>query len=168
MKSKVQKKKEIEQVGALAKKAQSVVFVDFTKTPVSEISALKNTLRGVGATYKVIKKRLLARVLAEHNIAADVLQFEGQVAAVFSDKDISGVANPIHSFSKEAEKKGMQFQMLGGFDGGSAMFYAREEIKRIGQLPSRDVLIAQLAGLLKAPLNQLAYVLVKVGETKGQ
>ncbi len=166
MKSKIQKKKEMDRVGALVQKAQSVVFVDFTKTPVSEISALKNTLRPIGATYKVIKKRLLARILSEHHVAADVLQFESQVAAVFSDKDISNVAGPIHMFSKEAEKKGMQFSMLGGYDSESSTFFAREEIRRIGQLPSRDVLIAQLAGLLKAPLNQLAYVLLKVGEGK--
>ena len=166
MKSKIQKNKEIENVSALAQKAQSVLFVDFTKTPVSEITALKNNLRALGATYKVIKKRLLARVLAQQNISADVLQFEKQVAAIFSSKDISSIANPVASFAKDAAKKNMQFQMLGGYDGQAHLFFAQEEIKRIGQLPSRDVLIAQFAGLLKAPMNQLAYVLSKVGEAK--
>ncbi|MCL5011948.1 MAG: 50S ribosomal protein L10 [Patescibacteria group bacterium] len=58
MKSKLQKKQEIEQGNALATDAQSLVFVDFSKTPVKQVTQLKNSARALGATYRVVKKRI--------------------------------------------------------------------------------------------------------------
>ena len=165
MKSKLQKKQEIEQGAALAKNAQSLVFIDFSKTPVREVTKLKNAARAVGATYRVIKKRLLKRVLAEKNIAIDPEQFEGQVATIFSSGDISQIGGTVYQFIKGLDKDA-SFKMLGGYMVSTKTIFNEADMKRIGQLPSREVLLAQLLGMLQAPMRQLAYTLSEIGKKK--
>lgn len=165
MKSKQQKTQEMDQAKELAGSSKSLIFVDFSKTPVTEISKLKVLLREIGSSYKVVKKRLLRIVFQEKGIEVDAKQFPGQLATIFSDKDISDPAGIVAKFSRELGKDA-KFQMMGGFDFESARFFEAADITRIGNLPGRPVLLAQFAGLLKAPLSQLANVLDQISKKK--
>ncbi len=165
MKSKLQKKQEIEQGNALATDAQSLVFVDFSKTPVKQVTQLKNSARALGATYRVVKKRLLKRVFTEKDIMVDPEQFNGQVATIFSPGDISEIGGVVYRFIKGLDKD-TSFQMLGGYAAETKKFFSQEDMTRIGQLPSREVLLAQLMGMLQAPMRQLAYTLDQVAKKK--
>lgn len=150
----------------MLEKAQSLVFVDFSKTPVRKVNELKATLRSAGSFYKVMKKRLYKILFQEKNIPVDMEQQNSQFAAIFSDKDISDPAGIVSRFAKEQEKEGSMFALLGGVDISSNIVYSAEEIKRIGQLPSREILLAQLAGILNAPMRQCAYILSEIGRKK--
>ena len=165
MKTRQQKEKEVQKGKELLGKAQSVLFVDFSKTPVSAIGNMKKALRDIETTYHVIKKRLLNLVLKDKGIDVDVKQFSGQVGTVFSPKDISDPAGVVFRFSKDLGNE--SFQLLGGFDIASQTFFGGEDIMRIGKLPSRSILIAQIAGLVKTPVTKLAYVLSQIAEGKG-
>jgi large subunit ribosomal protein L10 len=167
MKSKAQKNQELADARELMEKAQSLVFVNFSKTPVSKVSGLKASLREAGGTYKVMKKRLFKILFQEKNVPVDMGQFDSQFAAVFSPQDISEAAGTVYRFAKEQEKEGSAFSLVGGADIAKSIAYGAEDIVRIGKLPSREVLLAQLAGMLNAPLRQLAYTISKVGESKG-
>lgn len=166
MKTKVQKIKELEGNRVLLDKARSVVFVDFSKTPVSKINTLKMTLRSAESKYKVMKKRLFKILFQEKNLQVDMDQFSSQFAAIFSEKDIFEPAGIVAKFAKEQEKAGSLFSLLGGADITGNVIYGADEIKRIGQLPSREILLGQLAGMFNAPLRQLAYVLDTIGKGK--
>lgn len=166
MKSKTQKNKELADSRALLDGAMSVLFVDFSKTPVAKVNGLKATLRSAEGVYKVMKKRLFKILFQEKNLAVDMDQFNGQFAAIFSKGDITQSAGPAFKFSKEREKEGNLFALLGGVDIAGGIVYSADEVKRIGQLPSRDILLAQLAGILNAPVKKLAYVLSEIGKSK--
>ena len=56
--------------------------------------------------------------------------------------------------------------MLAGFDLSSATLFDAVQIKRIGQLPPREILLAQLLGMLQAPVRSLAYTLSEVAKKK--
>lgn len=157
----------MESVKELLSSSQALMFVNFTKTPVTGLSSLRATLAQSGGILRVIKKRLLTLALKAKNVEIDAKQFEGQVAAVFSPREISDGAGTLFRFAKEGEKKGFGFSLLGGYDIISGKFFGKEDILRIGQLPSREILLAQVAMVLSMPARSLAYVLSKVGEKKG-
>ena len=165
MKTRQQKEQQVQKGKELLENAQSVVFVDFSQTPVSAIQTMKKALREIETTYHVIKKRLLNLVLKDKGIDVDVKQFSGQVGTVFSPKDISDAAGAVYRFAKDLGNEA--FQLLGGFDVASQTFFGGEDIMRIGKLPSRNILIAQVAGLVKTPITQCAYVLAQIAEKKG-
>ncbi|MFA7201527.1 MAG: 50S ribosomal protein L10 [Candidatus Paceibacterota bacterium] len=165
MKTKAQKKQEIEDGVVLAKDAVSMVFVDFAKTPVKNITELKNEVRTIGGVYRVIKKRLLQRAFTEQGVSVDTKGFGGQLATVFSPKDISEAGGIVYRFSR-GFGKGSAFKILGGYDLKSKTYFSDSEMQRIGQLPSRDILLAQLLGMLQAPVKSLVYTLDQIAKQK--
>jgi large subunit ribosomal protein L10 len=167
MKTKAQKIKDMEQAAALLDKAKSLVFVDFSKTSTKEIGVLKNSFLSAESTYKVIKKRLLGLVFKKKNIPVDTAAFESQLGTVFSSKDVIDAAGAVYRFAKGKEKELPEFKMLGGYDLATGVYYPADEIKRIGMLPSKEILLAQLVWVLASPARSLAYVLNQIAK-KGQ
>ncbi len=166
MKSRQQKEQEVSRGEKLAKQSKSLVFVDFSQTPVVLIEKLKTSLREMGSVLKVIKKTLLARIFASNKIEVDITQFEGQLGTIFADGDIVDVAGTIYRFTKEHDEDVTAFKMLAGYDVASATFYDAEKILEFGMLPSRDVLLAQLMSMFAAPMRALAIVLDQISQTK--
>jgi len=132
-----------------------VLFTDFKGTSVDDIGQLRVSLKEVNATMKVIKKRLLKIILKDSGIDVDPTKFEGQVAAVFAKGDISDVAGPVYKFSKDHEG----FEVLGGVDVKEKTEIPKDMIVKIGMLPPKETLIAQVVGSIAAPLRGLMYVL---------
>jgi large subunit ribosomal protein L10 len=168
MKTKLQKTKDMEQAAALFDKSKSIIFVDFSKTPTKEVSILKNSLAAIESTYKVVKKRLLGLVLKNKNIPVDIEAFESQLATVFSPKDITDSAGTVYRFHKGKEKDLPGFKMVGGYDVTAGRYYSAAEIKQVGMLPSREILLGQLVGMLSAPVRSLAFVLDQIAKKSGQ
>jgi len=77
------------------------------------------------------------------------------MGVVFSSKDIVDTAGAVYQFVKLNEK----LKVLGGFDLKGNKLIEANDIKRIGQLPSREVLLGQLVGLLTVPIRQFLFVL---------
>ena len=157
MLTKQQKIKSVGEAEKILDQNKILVFVDFSGTKVEDLRKLKRTLREFGAQLKVIKKKLFRIAFQNKKIDFDPEQFDSQVGAVFADKDISEVAGPVYKFFKEVEKKG--FKILGAYDLSVNNFFDAETVKKIGQLPSREILLAQLVGMLSAPMRMFLYVL---------
>ena len=141
----------------MLKGSKILLFTDFTGTGVEEIKKLRKLVRDLGAKYKVIKKKLMRVAFENSQIGFDPERFESQLGTIFSPKDISEVAGPVYKFSKEVEKKG--FKILGAYDLEKGEFLEGDFVKKIGQLPPREIILGQLAGVLSAPLKMLMYVL---------
>ncbi len=167
MKTKIQKTQDIKKATELLEGSKSLVFVDFSKTPTREVGVLKNALAAIESTYKVIKKRLLGLVFKQKNVDVDVAQFESQLGTIFSSRDIVDAAGTVYRFAKSKEKELPEFKMMGGYDVLASRFYSADEIKRLGQLPTREILLGQLVGMVQAPLRTLANVLDQISK-KGQ
>ncbi len=159
------KKQKAERIGKgrdLLKANKTLIFVDFTGTGVEGLKKLRRSLREVGAKMEVIKKKLLRIAFSESGYDFNPDQFDMQVATIFSDKDISEIAGIVYGFSKEAEKNG--FKILGAYDLSASAFSDAEMVKAIGKLPSREILLAQLVGMLTVPLKKLLVVLDKTSK----
>lgn len=142
-------------------KSKFIIFGDFTKVKVPELVLLRRELKNIGAKLQVIKKRLLRITLEKAGISFNPEQFETQVGAVFSGKDISEAAGVAYRFSRTTigEDKKERFHILGGIDVAEKRFLDASFVKTVGSLPTRDVLLGQLLGVIAGPIRSLLYVL---------
>jgi len=157
MKTKQQKLEQIEQGQKLLAKSKGLIFVDFTGAGVEDLRVLRKITRDLGVKMQVIKKKLLRIIFEKEKIDFNPEQFESQIAVIFSDKDVSELAAPVYKFSKSVEKKG--FKILGAYDLLLQNFLEAQTMVKIGKLPSREILLGQLVGVIAGPLKMLMYVL---------
>ena len=157
MLTKDQKTNIIGDVKNLLKESKILLFTDFTGISVENSKSLRRLVNEFGAKYKVIKKKLMRVAFENSKIGFNPERFESQLGTIFSPKDISEIAGPVYKFSKEVEKKG--FKILGAYDLEKGEFLDGDFVKKIGQLPPREIILGQLAGALVAPLKMFMYVL---------
>ena len=126
------------------RKAPVVYLTDFTGLDVKSITKLRRSLKESGAEYVVVKNRLA-------KLAFD----ETELPNIFEDlTGPTGPAKTLTDFAKEHDSKPV-FK-LGILD---SKVLQPEQIDRLAKLPSREVLLSQLLGVLQAPMSQLAAVL---------
>lgn len=161
MLTKLQKIEKVDAGVKDVKLSKTILFGDFSRVKVSELSVLRSELRKIGAKFQVIKKRLLRIVFEKSGIDFNPEQFDAQVGTVFSDKDIADAAQVIFKFSKTTigEDKKERFQILGGLNVAEKKFLDAVFVKAVGALPSLEVLRGQLLGTLVGPAKSFLYVL---------
>ncbi len=147
------KKQQVEDVKQKIEKAESVVFYDYRGLSVEEVSELRNQFRAAGVEYKVIKNNILRRAVKENNIEGlDEILTGPTAAAIGYDDPVSG-AKVLVDFIKKVKKTEIKIGLLNG------KIIQIDEIKQLANMPSREVLIAKLAGSLNAPIAGLAMAL---------
>ncbi|MDI6820654.1 MAG: 50S ribosomal protein L10 [Patescibacteria group bacterium] len=156
MKTKTQKINQVKSGVEELKKNQTVIITDFTGLTANEMNMLRKVVSSLGGVFQVIKKRLLKIIFEKEGIKFDPKEFIGQMGVVFSPKDIIETAGSVYNFAKQ--KKDF-LKILGGFDMNKKKFIEGVDVKRIGQLPSREVLLGQLVGMLTVPIRKFLFVL---------
>ena len=173
MKTKAQKNEELARARVLLEKSKALIFADFTKVTAEDIRKLRIELRKSGAEFLVIKKRLLGLLLKEKGIVADLKQFKVSIGTVFTPENIEKATGPAYKFFSSlavpegAAKDVWIKHLLGGYDAKTNISLDAEQIVYIGKLPPREVLLAQLLGMLTAPIRSFLYVLDQKAKTGG-
>ncbi len=147
-------------------------LVEYKGLTVNQLRNLRSQLREQGATFKVAKTRLM-RIAVEDLAGSQTLApyFKEQIGVVFASDQPPAVAKVLHEFSKIHAALAL---VMGQLD---AELLNPEAIKMIATLPSKEVLLANLCGSLKAPiaglhmvlkiqLIQLVLVLKKIADSK--
>lgn len=157
MKTKIQKNQELKEGKELLKKAKVLVFTDFGKLTAEELRKFRRELRGLDAELKVMKKRLFGVLLKDQGIEFNAKEYKVSVGAIFSEKKLEDIAGPIYRFFKNlgSEKE----KILGGFDVAAKQPVDQKTVLMIGALPSREILLGQLLGMIAAPIRSFLYVL---------
>lgn len=154
-KTKAQKNQVVEKGAKSLKESSNLIFADFGGTSAQDVNSLRISLRESGSRFEVIKKRLLDIILKNKGLDMDTKSFDGQVGTVFVMGEISDAAGQVFRFSKGKEK----FKILGGVDLKKGEKLEADYVTRIGQLPSREVLIGQVMGGMVAPLRAFMWIL---------
>lgn len=130
--------------------ASAVWVVDYCGLTVKEVQALRVSIREAGATMSVYKNTLMHRALAEAELPTldDIL--EGPSAFVFAGSDVAAAAKAVKNFAKDNDK----LEIKGGLMEGEAVSAA--EVEAIASLPSREELLAQIAGAISGVARGLA------------
>ncbi len=147
------KERNIELLTDRLKKAKAIIFTDFQRLKVSEMTELRSKLRKSAALFKVLKNRLAKRVMEKEGLRDVEKYIEGPTAIATSEADPASVAKVLMEFAKEHE----YLKIKGGFIEGKVLEY--NQIGELAKLPSREVLITKLLGSINAPATNLVYVL---------
>ena len=140
----------VDEVKAKVDSTSTALVTEYRGLTVAEISNVRRQLRTLGADYKVFKNTLVRRAVAGTS-AEPIAQFlEGPTAIAFVDGDVSAVAKALRDLAKASPK----LILKGGVLDGKAL--GPKDISALADLPSRDVLLAQIAGALAAPLRTMA------------
>lgn len=165
MKSKTQKREELRTLKAKLPKSKITVFTTFSRAgekglSVAQMSELKRALRAIDAELLVTKKTLIDIALKELKSKADVYGMEGSVGLVLGNDDVYAISKKLYEFSKK--NKALQF--FGAIFENN--FLGKEGFLEMAQMPSKEVLIGRLLGMLTYPMRGLAVVLSEVEKKK--
>lgn len=149
----------VEEYADLLKERDGVVLIHIGTLTVQEAQQVRNKVRENGAEFQVTKSRLAKVALRQCNIPIPGEAFEGTCAMLVGDAEATIKATKaIEELWKKAPQKKLQYRAA-WFD-GSLMGAA--EAARIPSLPDKQTVRSMLAGVLQAPMRQLAVVLQEV------
>jgi large subunit ribosomal protein L10 len=151
----------ISDVTGLAAKAQTLVMAEYRGITVADMTRLRTTARNSGVTLSVLKNTLARRAVA--GSAFDVVsdQMTGPLIYSFS-VDAVAAAKVVAEFAKTNEK----LVIRGGAYGGKALDI--NGVKQLASIPSKEVLLSQLLGLMQSPISRIARVLAALAEQRSQ
>lgn len=135
------------------KAAQGTFLVEYQGLNVEAINDLRRRLRSHGVEFQVVKNRLLK--LASRNTDTGMLEesMRGSTAVAMAYEDVVAPAKTLVEFAKEHKN----LQIKSGQISGKVI--AAEAIKRLAELPGREVLLAQVLAAMQAVPASLARVL---------
>ncbi|HEY7199966.1 MAG TPA: 50S ribosomal protein L10 [Candidatus Dormibacteraeota bacterium] len=143
----------VEQVELLTEKLKSArvaVLTDYRGLTVAQLQELRSRLRAQSIEYRVVKNTLARRAAVEagHEQFQDLLK--GPVGIAFGYAEPGVPARVLGEFTRQTR---IRIEIVGGLVEGRVM--AGDQVRQTADLPSRDVLIAQLLGTLQSPVSQL-------------
>jgi large subunit ribosomal protein L10 len=133
---------------------------DFTGLDVGKITELRRRLRAAGARYVVVKNTLAKRALAARNIGELDPALAGPTGLVLAGADPLPAAKVLGDFAKEHQKPVVRIGLVDGKPVDPAY------VKRLGALPPRADLLAQLAGAMNGILYQMVGALEALREKR--
>ena len=147
-------------VSAQAARSQTLALAEYRGLTVENLNKLRVDARSKGVYLHVLKNSLARRAVAgtQFEVAQDAMV--GPLIYSFSE-DAVAAAKVIADFAKTNDK----LVIKGGAYAGKALTV--DGIKALAAIPSREVLIAQVAGLLKSPIQRMAGVLAALIEKRG-
>ena len=155
-----QKQAKVEELANELKDAKVVLLADYRGINVADVTSLRAELRKVNAEYKVIKNNIVKRALDANGESELDEALEGPVAIVIGKEDYLEPSKVIYNFTKTHDF----YKIKGGIIEGKVM--TAEEIITLAKLPSRQELLAKLAGALLGNITKLAVALDQVREQK--
>jgi len=133
--------------------AQAVFLAEYAGLSVKDQQALRRSLRENGAEFKVVKMSMARLAAAELDIDTLDELLLGPTGLAFADGDPAGAAKVLKDFAKNHDT----FAVKGGLLG--LEFLPPEKIAELAELEPREVLLAKLAGVMQAPMANLAGLL---------
>jgi len=157
MKTREQKKKDLEALTEQFKNASAAMVVGFQKMTVAKDQELRNQLREAGVSYEVVKNTLARRASEGTALEGAAEHFKGVTAVALSTGDPVGLSKAISKFTKANPDI---FTFKTGVVEGKVV--ALDEVEAIATLPSKEELIAKIMFLINCQAQRLATVISAV------
>jgi large subunit ribosomal protein L10 len=134
-----------------------LLVLDYKTMTVPQFSELRNRLAETGAECHVGKNRYMRIALEEAGLPSLGDDLKGQTAFVTGEEDVCGAAKVIKNFHKEFKKPEAKSGILDG------EVLTNAQIIELADLPSREVLLGQLLGVINAPASKLVRTINEPG-----
>ena len=155
-----QKEEIVNKLAEELKDAKLILLADYRGITVEDVTKLRKEVRETNAEYKVIKNNIVKRALDANGESGLDDLLEGPTAIITSKEDYLAPAKAIYNFTKDHDF----YKIKGGIIEGKVM--TAEEIITLAKLPSRQELLAKLAGSLLGTISKLAVALDAVKSQK--
>ncbi len=142
----------VEEVREKLNSSNAAILTEYRGLKVAELSLLRRALKDAGGEYKVYKNTLVRFATKDLGIDVESL-LEGPTAIAFVDGDAAAVAKALRDFSRTNPSLVVKGGVLG------TKVLSAQETASLAELPSREVLLARVAGALAAPLQSFAGLL---------
>jgi large subunit ribosomal protein L10 len=150
----------VSDVAAQAAKSQTLALAEYRGLTVEALNKLRVDARSKGVYLHVLKNTLARRAVAGTPFEAASESMVGPLIYGFSE-DAVAAAKVIADFAKTNDK----LVIKGGAYGGKALDV--NGVKALASVPSKEVLLSQIAGLLKSPVQRTAAVLAALAQQRG-
>jgi large subunit ribosomal protein L10 len=134
-----------------------VLVTDYQRMKVDQFGDLRNRLAPAGAEVRVVKNSFLRRAMSDSGLPDVADKLSGQTAIVMGQKDVAPVAKILKTFAAEFKVGALKIGVI------DKSILSAQEIEALAALPSREVLLAQLLGLLMSPATKLVRLLNEPG-----
>ena len=145
-----QKVKQVEEIKQMITSASSVVLIDYCGISVAQDTELRNEFRKNDVKYAVIKNRLLKLAFNELGYTQFDEALNGPTAVAFGGDNLAAPAKIASDKAAAFKKMKIKCGMVDG------IFLVETGCKKLASLPSREGLIAQVLGMLQAPIAAFA------------
>jgi large subunit ribosomal protein L10 len=143
----------VSDLSAQLKGSPFVLVTDYQQMNVGDFSELRNRLAQAGAEMHVVKNSFLKRAMADAGFPAVDEKLGGQTAVVTGENDVAPVAKIMKSFAREFKKAVLKIGLI------NRAIVSTAELETLADLPAREVMQAQLLGLLMSPATKLVRLL---------
>lgn len=130
-----------------------LLVTDYQRMKVDQFSELRNRLAPAGAECRVVKNSFLRRAMSDNGLPDVSEQLSGQTAVVLGERDVAAVAKILKSFAAEFKIASLKVGVV------DRAVMSTSEVEALADLPAREVLLAQLLGLLNSPATSLVRIL---------
>ena len=151
----------VTEVAGLAAQAQTLVMAEYRGITVADMIKFRANARSQGVSLSVLKNTLARRAVAGTAFESVADQMTGPLIYGFST-DAVAAAKVVADFAKTNDK----LVIRGGAFAGKALDV--NGVKQLASIPSKEVLLAQLCGLLMSPMSRTAVVLGALAAKKGE
>ena len=153
------KKEVVAEIAANAAKAQTLVLAEYRGAKVEDMTKLRSAARAKGVYMRVLKNTLARRALQGTPFEVASEHMVGPLLYSFSE-DAVAAAKVVNEFAKTNEKLVIK---AGAYNG---KVLNKASVQALANIPSKEVLLAQLLGLMQSPVSRMARVLAAVAEKK--
>jgi len=144
-----QKERLVEELGQIFESSGVIVVAHYAGLTVAEMQDLRAQMREAGGSVRVAKNKL-AKIALDGKPCASIADLLNGMTVLAYSEDPVAAAKVAQAYSKENDK----FQILGGAMGENVLDVAG--VKAVASMPSRDELIASIAGCIGAPASNIA------------
>src|SRR5262249_25070878 len=135
------------------KRSPFLLVTDYQRMNVNHFGELRNRLAPMGAEVHVVKNSFLRRAITGSELPDIAEQLTGQTAVVTGDREVAPVAKVLKSFAAEFKVASLKIGVVG------RDVLSTAEVESLAELPTREVLQAQLLGLFMSPATKLVRIL---------
>ena len=148
-------------VAAQAARSQTLALAEYRGLTVEHLNALRKQARDKGVYLHVLKNTLARRAVAGTPFEVASGAMVGPLIYGFSE-DAVAAAKVIADFAKGNDK----LIVKAGAYAGKAL--DANGVKALAAIPSKEVLLSQLLGLMQSPVSRMARVLAAIAEKRGE
>ena len=143
----------VDEVREKLRNADAAVLTEYRGLSVAALAKLRSELRPAGGEVKVYKNTLVRRAAQEAGVEPLAEQLVGPSGVVFVTGDVAAAAKALRDFAKTNPL----LVIKGGALSGTSL--SDKDVQALADLPSRDVLLSQIAGAFQAPMVKMAGLL---------